>query len=386
MNRIKKLLEARTKALEELKAIQSKAETEERAYSEDEQKRFAELEKQISDIDVTVAAEERAAKITPLESAKTESLPSQDILEERAFEAHVMRGITEVRAGEQNITMGNNGAIIPVSIANRIIKKVTDICPIFRGAVRYNVKGTLKVPVWGGAGAGNAHNITVGYQQEFTDITADAGKFTSVDLGGYLAGALVLIGKSVENNGSFSVVSFIIDQMAEEIAIFLEGELLKGTGSNAAQGAINTTNGITAASATAVTADELITLQASVKQAFQANACWTMNTATFTAIKKLKDNDGRYLLQNDVTAEFPYRLLGKPVYISDNMPVMAAGAKAILYGDYSGLSVNLRENIQINVLREKYETMHAIGVCAWFEFDSKVTDAQKLAVLTMKAS
>lgn len=384
MNRIKKLLEARAAALESLKAIQTKAETEERAYSEDEQKEFAALEKQISDIDVTIAAEERAAKITPLESAKTESLPSQDVLEERAFEAFVMKGITEVRAGEQNITMGNNGAIIPVSIANRIIKKVTDICPIFRGAVRYNVKGTLKVPVWGNANT--SHNITVGYQTEFVDITADAGKFTSVDLGGYLAGALVLIGKSVENNGSFSVTAFIIDQMAEQIAIFLEGELLKGTGSNAAQGAINTTNGITAASATAVTADELITLQASVKQAFQANACWTMNTATFTAIKKLKDGDGRYLLQNDVTAEFPYRLLGKPVYISDNMPAMAAGAKAILYGDYSGLSVNMRENISIEVLREKYATMHAIGVNAWFEFDSKVTDAQKLAVLTMKAS
>ncbi len=384
MNRIKKLLEARAAALESLKAIQTKAETEERAYSEDEQKEFAALEKQISDIDVTIAAEERAAKITPLEAAKTESLPSQDVLEERAFEAFVMKGITEVRAGEQNITMGNNGAIIPVSIANRIIKKVTDICPIFRGAVRYNVKGTLKVPVWGNANT--SHNITVGYQTEFVDITADAGKFTSVDLGGYLAGALVLIGKSVENNGSFSVTAFIIDQMAEQIAIFLEGELLKGTGSNAAQGAINTTNGITAASATAVTADELITLQASVKQAFQANACWTMNTATFTAIKKLKDGDGRYLLQNDVTAEFPYRLLGKPVYISDNMPAMAAGAKAILYGDYSGLSVNMRENISIEVLREKYATMHAIGVNAWFEFDSKVTDAQKLAVLTMKAS
>ena len=64
---------------------------------------------------------------------------------------------------------------------------------------------------------------------------------------------------------------------------------------------------------------------------------------------------------------------------------MAAGAKAILYGDYSGLSVNMRENISIEVLREKYATQHAIGVNAWFEFDSKVTDSQKLAVLTMKA-
>ena len=78
-------------------------------------------------------------------------------------------------------------------------------------------------------------------------------------------------------------------------------------------------------------------------------------------------------------------MLGKPVYLSDNMPKIAAGAKAILYGDYSGLSVNMRENISIEILREKYATQHAIGVVSWFEFDSKVTDNQKLAVLTMKA-
>lgn len=384
MNRIKKLLEARVKALEELKKIQETASTEERAYSDEEQKRFAELEKQINDIDATIAAEERAANITVVDAVKTESQPSQEVLEERAFEAYVMGRTAELRAGEQNITMGNNGAIIPVTIANRIIKKVTDICPVFRGAIRYNVKGTLKVPVWGKANG--THDITVGYQTEFTEITADSGKFSSVDLSGYLAGALVLIGKSVENNGSFSVVNFIVNQMAEEIAIFLEKELLTGTGSNAAQGAVHTTNGITTASATAVTSDELITLQAQIKQAYQANACWTMNTATFTAIKKLKDSDGKYLLQNDLSEGFPYRLLGKPVYISDNMPAMAAGAKAILYGDYSGLSVNMRENISIEVLREKYATQHAIGVNAWFEFDSKVTDSQKLAVLTMKSS
>ncbi|MEF2755352.1 MAG: phage major capsid protein, partial [Agathobaculum butyriciproducens] len=92
------------------------------------------------------------------------------------------------------------------------------------------------------------------------------------------------------------------------------------------------------------------------------------------------------LLQDDVTGEFPYRLLGKPVYLSDNMPKLAAGASAVLYGDYSGLSVNLREDISIQVLREKYATQHAIGVVAWFEFDSKVTDSQKLAVLNMKSA
>ena len=245
------------------------------------------------------------------------------------------------------------------------------------------MNGTLKVPVWGKANT--THDIAVGYQTEFTELTADSGKFTSVDLSGYLAGALTLIGNSVENNSVFNVTDFIINQMAEEIALFLEKELLNGT-SGKATGALSTPTVVTAASATAITADELIELQAQVKQVYQANACWTMASETFTSLKKLKDSNGRYLLQDDVTGEFPYRLLGKPVYLSDNMPKLAAGASAVLYGDYSGLSVNLREDISIQVLREKYATQHAIGVVAWFEFDSKVTDSQKLAVLNMKSA
>ena len=68
------------------------------------------------------------------------------------------------------------------------------------------------------------------------------------------------------------------------------------------------------------------------------------------------------------------------------MPKVAASAKAVLYGDLTGLSVNMRENIQIQILQEKYATMHAVGVVAWFEFDSKVTDSQKMATLVMKSA
>ncbi len=380
---LKKLFENRKELEKQMEDILSKAKTEERAMSAEETAEFDRIESEINAIDATIKAEERARGIANNKPSEPETRTQEEI-EERAFADFVMGKVTELRAGEQNMTMGNNGAIIPTTIANRIIKAVKDRCPIFAGATIYNVKGTLKIPVWGKAN--DTHDITVGYQTEFTEITADSGKFTSVDLGGYLAGALTLIGKSVENNGSFSVVNFVVNQMAEEIAAFLEKELLVGTGSSAAQGATNTATVVTAASSTAITADELIELQASVKQVYQANACWTMKPDTFLAIKKLKDGNNRYLLQDNVSGAFPFMLLGKPVYLSDNMPAIAAGAKVILYGDYSGLAVNMRENISIEILREKYATQHAIGVNAWFEFDSKVTDNQKLAVLAMKAS
>lgn len=380
MKNIKALTERRAELQAQMDALVSAADTEQRAMSAEEISAFDAAEEEIRSIDDTLDREERARRAAR-EPERRDDTGAE--AEERAFADYVLGRANELRTGEQNMTMGNNGAIIPTTIANRIIKAVRDRCPILAGATIYNVKGTLKVPVWGKANT--THDIAVGYQSEFTELTADSGAFASVDLGGYLAGALTLIGRSVENNGAFSVVDFIVEQMAEEIAVWIEGQLLTGTGASAAQGALNTTTSMTAASSTAITADELIELQAKIKQAYQGKACWTMNPATFTAIKKLKDSNNRYLLQDDVTGEFPYRLLGKPVYLSDNMPAIAASAKAVLYGDYSGLSVNFRENISIEVLREKYATQHAIGVVSWFEFDARVTDNAKLAVLTMKA-
>lgn len=381
MTNLKALMERREELRQNMETLVSTADTECRAMTEEEAAQFDAAENELRAIDATIEREERTRGVSNL-PAPTDA-EERAAAEESAFVDYVMGRVSELRAGEQNLTMANNGAIIPTSIADRIVTAVRDRCPILSGATIYRVNGTLKVPVWGKANT--THDIAVGYQTEFTELTADSGKFTSVDLSGYLAGALTLIGNSVENNSVFNVTDFIINQMAEEIALFLEKELLNGT-SGKATGALSTPTVVTAASATAITADELIELQAQVKQVYQANACWTMAPETFTSLKKLKDSNGRYLLQDDVTGEFPYRLLGKPVYLSDNMPKLAAGASAVLYGDYSGLSVNLREDISIQVLREKYATQHAIGVVAWFEFDSKVTDSQKLAVLNMKSA
>lgn len=385
---LKSLTEQRAELVQEMKGLAAKAETEQRAMTKEEDAQFDSLEGQVKAIDLTISKLERARnlQLNTLSDEKYEEL-KQEELEERAFENYIRSEcggtVLEQRAGEQNLTMGNNGAVIPVSIANRIITTVKDICPIFEKATQYSVKGVLKVPVWGKANT--SHDITVGYQEEFTELVADMGKFSSVDLSGFLVGALGLIGKSVANNADVDVVSFIIDMMARKIAEFIEKECLVGT-KDKAEGALETVNVKTAASSVSITTDELITLQASVKQAFQKDACWTMHPDTFTAVKKLKDANNRYLLQDNITGEFPYLLLGKPVFVSDSMPEMAAGQKAVLYGDYSGMSVNMRENIQIQLLLEKYATQHAIGVVAWFEFDSKITDHQKLAALEMKAS
>lgn len=396
--------EKRGGLIAEMDKLIADAKAEVRAFTEAEQKQLSELENEIKRLNATIDAERRAEEVKAGINAKkqeerseleqraegTEQKPNTVITEaeKRAFLAYIRSGgqlTAETRAGEQNITMGNNGgAIVPTSIANQIINKVNEICPIMSGSTRYAVKGKLKIPVWGDA---NGHNITVGYQQEFNELTADAGRFTSVELDGHLIGSLVLIGLSVINNSQIDITSFIISEIAKKIAQFDEGELLTGT--EKIQGALNTETVFTTNSSTNITSDDLIDLQSMVPSVYQANACWTMHPDTFTRIRKLKDANGQYLMMSNtsnITNAFPYILLGKPVYLSDNMPKVEAGAKSILYGDYSGLSTNLREQLEIQVLTEKYATQHAIGIVAWYELDAKVTDHQKLAVLQQKTT
>lgn len=383
MEFLKKMRENREEKVKAMENVLNAAKTENRAMTAEEQASFDAIEKEIADIDKTIEAEERAAKAKNTKETGDNGAEqeTQEELEERAFVKYVLDAAAglEERAGELNLTMANNGAIVPTSIANKIIKKVKDISPILSRATVYYMTGELKVPVYG---ASSGHDVKVAYSDDFTELTADAGKFTSVDLKGYLVGALTLIGRKLKTNAMFNVTDFIVNYMAEEIAAFLEGELLNGTTSKM-EGALSTTNEKTAAAAAAITADELIDLQAKVKQAFQSDACWIMHPETFTAVKKLKDGQSRYLLQDDFSGEFPYRLLGKPIFVSDNMPKIATGAKTVLYGDMSGLSVKIAEQLEIEVLREKYATQHAIGVVAWMEVDSKVTDSQRMAVLKM---
>lgn len=385
----KKLIEKRNNLKAQLDEILGKAKAEERAINDEESAEFDRIEKEIKQIDATIEREERAQNFkvvtNPVGDDANNGTPAVEErakADEKAFVGFINGTVTEMRAGEQNVTMSNNSKIIPTSISKRVIAEITDICPILAGADVYHTKGNNRIPKYTKA---DGHDINVAYADEFTELTADAGKFDTVDLGGHLVGGLVLIGKSVINNADIDVTSFIINKMAEDDSIFIEKELLKGTNGKC-QGALSTKNIVTTATAGAITYDDLVSLQCAVKQAYQKKACWTMNPTTYKAIQLLKDENGRSLLSPDPTKELPFTLLGKPIYLSDNMDAVAGGKLAILYGDYSGLSVNFREDIGIDVLREAYHTQHAVGIDTWFEIDSKVTNEQKLAVLKVKAS
>lgn len=395
MNYEKLQTEKKNDLITRAKEIVSKAETEKRELTDDEAQELAEIRDDvrkikealglIDEIDSMDREDMSRKKMgnSPCERSKEEMDKEKELNEVRAFENFIRGYVVHERSGELTPASGSAGVLIPTTIANKIIKKVYDISPILERSSKYNVKGTLEIPYYDTS----VSTITVAYATEFSALTSSNGKFTTIELKGFLAGALSKISRSLINNAQFDIVSFVVDEMAYSIKRFIEGELLNPSDpSNKVVGLSGLSNSLTAASSTAITADELVQLHDKVKDEYQENAIWIMSPATRTALRLLKDSMGRYLLQDDITSPFGVSLLGKPVYASDNMPNIAAGNKVIFYGDMSGLATKFSEDINIEVLREKYADEHAVGVIGWFEFDSKVENAQKIAVLAMKSN
>lgn len=378
----KQLIEKRNALIEEMEKMVEACETETRAFNEDESKRYEEITKELNDLDATLkAADELDEKRSYQPIEKPDETKDRAELEERAFESYIRGTLDLETRADVNLTKSDNGAVIPSSIANKIIEKVKEMSPLFAMATHYNVGGTLTIPSYDES----TQKITMAYATEFTTIDSTSGKFTSISLTGFLAGARSLVSKSLVNNSQFDLVPFVVRKMAEAAAYWIENQLINGTTSKI-EGLSKVTASVTAASATAVTADELIDLQETIPDVYQGGCIWVMSKATRTAIRKLKDGQNNYLLNKDATSRWGYTLFGKDVYISDNMPDMAAGKRAILYLDPTGLAVKMTETPSVEVLREKYADQHAIGVICWMELDSKVENAQKIAALAMKAS
>lgn len=388
----KGLVEKKNDLITRAEAILNDAEANKRELTDDEAQELAEIRDDVRKIKeaLKIHDELKEEKQELKEEAAEDKAEAQAMKEaackeeadRRAFDAYI-RGI--VLNERTNMTKTANGAVIPTTIADKIIKMVYNICPILEKSSKYNVKGKLVIPYYDET----SHAITVNYASEFEELTSDVGAMDKIELDGFLAGTLTLISRSLINNAQFNIVDFIVERMAYAIKRFIENQLLNGyvpSGADAGVTGLSTlTNAITAAATTAITADEVVRLHDAIKDDFQANAIWIMSPATRTALRTLKSNTGYYLLNDDISSPFGTSLLGKPVYVSDNMPDMGAGKTAIYYGDMRGLATKFSEEMSIEVLREKYATQHAVGVVGWLEFDAKVEDAQKIAKLVMAA-
>ena len=406
---MKELIEKKNDLITRAESIVNTAKSEKRELTEEEATELTELRDNVKKITRDLGLMDDVDKIG-LEKVKEEKekegeaeMKKVEAIEERSIEIrernefeNYIRGFTvherdgdpptPVNLGKDSYDPthpagGAGGKLIPTTIVQYIIRKVYDICPILERSQKFNVRGKLDIPKY----PANDNNITVAYQEEFSPLVSSSGSFNTVTLDGFLAGCLTKVSRSLINNLQFDIVGFVVREMAYAITRWIEGELLNGT-SGKITGLSDLTNGITAAAQNAITADEVVKLHDKIKDQFQRNAIWIMSPATRTALRLLKSSTGYYLLNDDISSPFGTSLLGKPVYVSDNMHEIAAGNTAIYYGDMMGLATKFNENMNIEVLRERYADEHAYGVIGWLEFDAKVIDEQQIAKLTMASA
>lgn len=338
--------------------------------TEDEQAQFNAMKTEVENYDNTIENEEYLAKKfvkveTPKENAENK--------EEKAF-ANYIRGI---RNGDDITESGDMGAVIPTTIWDRVISKVIEISPILERATKFYLGGTLIIPVEDRANS----SLSVAYATEGTAPDAGDVALTQVTLTGFLASALAKVSNSLINNTKFDVVGYVVDKIAQALALWIESELFFGTEDKiTGLSTISDAMTVHTSSNSAISTDELIELQDKVVDKYQGNAIWIMNQNTRDYIRKLKV-DNKYILEPDFTEKWNYRLLGKPVYVSDAMVDIGAGKLPIFYGDFSGLTVKFAENGEIQILRERYAPEHLTGIVTFVEVDAKLTDTQKIARL-----
>ena len=359
------LLEQRNNLITEAETLVSTVKTETRSMKEEESSRFDQIQSEIKQIDKTIQAETVAQQMA---SQKTQAkAPEQE--EQRALA--VDKFVKYIKGDTRALDVANNGAIIPTEIANDIITRVKELSPIYQRATVFNVGGDLVFPAF------DTNSIVTAYVADLQELTAQNGNFTSRKLQNFIAGSLVTLSRSLLNRSDFALAQFVTNQMAQSISNFIERELLIGAGVTSATGIFSDANVTTVTPAGATfTADDLISQQLSIPQQFQNACAWIMNKATFASFRKLKDANGNYLLNRDITGPFGWEILGKPVFISENAPT-----NAVAYGDYSGLYVKLAQGIEIQLLTELFATQHALGVVGYVELDSRIIEDQKISVM-----
>ena len=134
------------------------------------------------------------------------------------------------------------------------------------------------------------------------------------------------------------------------------------------------------------TTNEVLDLMYSLKRQYRKSASWLMNDSTIKAIRQLKDDNGQYLWQPALSAGDPDTIGGRPVFASYDMPEMATGNIAILFGDFRmGYIIADRGATSFQRLNELYAANGFVAFRAYRRVDGKTVLSEAIKKLTQKA-
>lgn len=281
-------------------------------------------------------------------------------------------------------TDSEGGYLVPDEYENTLVEALEEE-NIFRklANVINTSSGDRKIPVVASKGSAS-------WVDEEGTISDSDDTFSQVSIGAYKLGTLIKVSNELLNDSAFNLEAYISKEFGRRIGSKEEEAFFTGNGTGKPIGIFNATGGaevgVTAASATAITADEVIDLFYSLKAPYRKKAVWFLNDATVKAIRKLKDKNDNYLWQPALTAGTPDTILGRPVYTSSYVPTIAAGAKTIAFGDFSYYWIADRQGRIFKKLNELYAATDQTGFVATQRVDGKLVLPEAIKVLQQKAS
>ena len=242
--------------------------------------------------------------------------------------------------------------------------------------------GDRKIPVVASKG-------TASWIDEEGTIPESDDSFGQVSIGAYKLGTMIKVSEELLNDSVFELEPYISREFARRIGNKEEDAFFTGDGSGKPTGILTATGGaqigVTAASATAISIDEILDLFYSLKSPYRNKSVFVMNDATIKAIRKLKDGQGQYIWQPSLQAGTPDTILNRPVYTSSYVPTIAASAKSIIFGDFGYYWVADRQGRVFKRLNELYAATGQVGFVATQRVDGKLILPEAIKVLQQKA-
>jgi len=277
-------------------------------------------------------------------------------------------------------TDSEGGYLVPDEYEKTLIAALEDV-NIMRGlaTIINTASGDKQIPVVATKG-------TASWVAEEGTIPESDDSFGLITLGAHKVATMIKVSEELLNDNVFNLEGYISKEFARRIGAAEEAAFINGNGTAKPSGVIGSgETGVTAASSTAITFDELIDLYYSLREPYRKNAAWMLNDATIKAIRKLKDGNGQYLWQPAVQAGQPDTILNKPVKTSSSVPTIEAGAKAIAFGDFKYYWIADRQGRSFQRLNELYAVNGQVGFRATQRVDGKLTLAEAVKILQMKA-
>ena len=398
MNRILELREKRAKLWEDTKAFLDSRRNENDLLSAEDTTTYEKMEADVLSLGKEIDRLERQAaldlELSKPTTAAITNKPNQynaaekigrasDEYKTAFWKAMKNKNSYEVHNALQVGTDSEGGYLVPDEFERTLIEALEEE-NLFRqlANVIMTSTGDKKIPVV--ASKGNASWVDEeGVIPESDDV------FGQVSIGAYKLATMIKVSEELLNDSVFNLEQYIAKEFAKRIGSKEEEAFFVGDGTGKPTGIFNATGGggigVTTASASAITMDELMDLFYSLKSPYRKNAVFITNDATIKNIRKLKDGNGQYLWQPSVTAGQPDTLLNRPLKTSAYVPVIAAAAKTIAFGDFSYYWVADRQGRAFQRLNELYAATGQVGFKATQRVDGKLILAEAIKVLQMKA-